>query len=140
MQQLEREQLGLIERQRTIREEPQNQIDTLQKQAGEMGIAVSSLTGTESDSNAIASLTPAFEALMGTVVTIQGLAQRENLQTVNVQAATVYQDGADAATSLSICSEGSDTDNLSRLKTALEKMIESTATLTGAITKDLPDL
>ena len=75
---------------------------------------------------------------MGIVATIQNVAQKESLQTVTSQAAIVDQDGAQAATSLSIYSEGADSDNLSKLKTALEKMIESTARLIDAIRKDLP--
>ena len=137
---LNRERLGLIERQRTIREEAQHQIDTLQKQVGEIGIAVSALTGSERDSDGIASLSIAFSALMSTVGVIQNIANREKLPTVTLQAGTVYQDGADTGVSLSVYSEGPDAENLSKLKTVVEKMTQSTGTLSGAITKDLPDL
>ena len=89
------ERLGLIERQRTIREEALVQIDTLEKQAGEMGIVISSLSGTERDQDTIVLLTAAFLSLMGFVETIQRIADREALKTLISQAATVYRDGAD---------------------------------------------
>lgn len=85
----------MIGRQRTIREEALVQIDTLEKQAGEMGIVISSLSGTERDQDTIVLLTAAFLSLMGFVETIQRIADREALKTLISQAATVYRDGAD---------------------------------------------
>ncbi len=137
---LDRERLGLIERQRTIREEAQHQIDTLEKQAAEIGIAVSSLSSTEANSNSIAELTVAFTALMSTIEVIQNIARNKKLDTVTAQAAAVYQDGADTGVSLSIYSEGPDTENLSKLKAIVEKMIQSTGTLSAAVTKDVPEI
>jgi hypothetical protein len=138
-EQLMRERLGIIERQRTIREEALVQIDTMQKQASEIGIVISSLSGTESDQDTIVTLTAAFLSLMGFVETIQRIADKEALKTVISLAATVYRDGADLGEALSFYSEIQDTDNLNKLKTAIEKVLQSAAPLSGAVPKDLPD-
>ncbi len=136
---LARERLGLIDRQKTIREEAEAQIDSLQKQASEMGVAITNLTGTESDHDRIAALTTAFGSLMGFVESIQKIAERETLKTVIAKAAAVHQDAADLGVSLSLYSETQDTDNLTKLKTAMEKVLQTAATLTGIVPTDLPD-
>jgi Putative adhesin Stv domain len=136
---LERERLGLIERLRTVREEAQHQIDSLQKLAGEMGLAVSNLTGTDSDQDAVASLTTAYGTLMSFVETTQRIGEKEALKTVIANAALVYQGGADLGVALSVYSEIHDADNLQKLKAAMERVLQSAATLTGIVPTDLPD-
>jgi hypothetical protein len=136
---LERERLGLIERQKTIRQEAEAQIESLQKLSSEMGLAITNLTGTESDHDAIATLSTAFGTLMGFVETVQKIGERETLKTVITKAAAVHQAGADQGVALSIYSEGQDTDNLTKLKSAMERVLQSAAELTGIVPTDLPD-
>ncbi len=134
-----RERLGLIERQKTIRQEAEAQIDSLQKQGAEIGVAITNLTGTPSDHDPIAALSMAFGTFMGFVETIQKIAEKESLKTVITRAATVHQDGADLGVALATYSEIQDNDNLTKLRTAMEKVLQSAATLTGIVPADLPD-
>jgi hypothetical protein len=134
------ERLALIEHQRKVLEEIQAPIENLQKQAAEIGGAVSLLTGTDSDSDPISALTQAFGSLMDVVGVVQNLADKEGLMTVLSQAVIVYQNGANAANALAVYSEGYDSDNLSKLKTTLDTLVQSAATLPGAASKDLPDV
>jgi hypothetical protein len=136
---LTRERLGLIEKQKTIRQEAEAQIDSLQKLAAEMGVAITNLTGTPNDHDAVASLSTAFGSLMGFVQTTQAIGEKEALKTVIGRAAAVHHEGADLGVALATYSEIQDNDNLTKLKAAMEKVLQSAASLTGTVPTDLPD-